>query len=80
MAPILQQYYEDMFSMMALSGWKSLLEDFETLKKQVDNVSTIKDAQQLAFRQGQLDIIELILKRKEMCEQVYEELQNETNV
>ena len=80
MAPILQQYYEDMFSMMALSGWKSLLEDFETLKKQVDNVSTIKDAQQLAFRQGQLDIIELILKRKEMCEQVYEELQNETNI
>ena len=69
-----------MFSMMALPGWKSLLEDFETLKKQVDNVSTIKDAQQLAFRQGQLDIIELVLKRKEMCEQVYEELQNETNV
>ena len=80
MAPILQQYYEEMFSMMALPGWKSLLEDFETLKKQVDNVFTIKDAQQLAFRQGQLDIIELVLKRKEMCEQVYEELQNETNV
>jgi hypothetical protein len=80
MAPILQQYYEDMFAMMALPGWKSLLEDIETLKKQLDNVSTIKDAHNLSFRQGQLDIIELILKRKEMCEQVYEELQIETNV
>lgn len=80
MAPDLQKYYEDFFSLTAHPGWKPLMEDFSTLKEQINNVLTTKDAQHLFFRQGQLDIIELLLKRKAMCEQVYEELQNETNV
>ena len=80
MAPDLQKYYEDFFSLASHPGWAALMEDFSTLKDQINNVLTTKDEQQLFFRQGQLDIIELILKRKAMCEQVYEELQIETNV
>ena len=79
MAPDLQKYYEDIFSMMATDGWQSLIEDFKELEKNIVNVRTVKDEQSLNYRLGQLDILDLILKRKETCEKVYEELLNEDN-
>jgi hypothetical protein len=79
MAPELQKYYEDSFAMMATDGWKSLIEDLKKIEENLDNVRTVKDEQSLNYRLGQLDILDLILKRKEACEQVYEELLNENH-
>ncbi len=77
MAPNLQKYYDESFSMMATQGWADLLEDLNKLKDSLNNLSLVTDTQDLFFRKGQIDILDLILKRKETCEQVYEELQNE---
>lgn len=74
----LQQYYEESFSMMATQGWMFLMEDLEKLKQQVENIRTVEDAQTLHYRQGQLDILDLMLNRKKTCEEVYEQLQGET--
>ena len=76
----LQKYYEDSFSMMATQGWADLIEDFTKLKESINDITLTTDTQDLFFRKGQLDILDLILKRKETCEQVYEELSNETDV
>lgn len=73
----LQKYYEDTFSMMATEGWKALMEDFEKLKQELENIRTVKDAHLLSFRQGQLDILDLILNRKKACEEIYDQLQQE---
>lgn len=70
----LQKYYEDSFSMMATQGWADLIEDFTKLKESINDITLTTDTQDLFFRKGQLDILDLILKRKETCEQVYEEL------
>ena len=80
MAPDLQKYYDDQFSMMATQGWVDLVEDFQRLKASINDVTLTTDTQDLFFRKGQLDILDLILKRKETAEQVYEELSNETDV
>ncbi len=77
MAPELQKYYEEQFSMMATEGWKDIIEDFKELEKNLSNVRTVADDHTLHFRLGQLDILDLILKRKDTCEKVYEELQHE---
>ena len=77
MAPNLQKYYEESFSMMATRGWTDLLEDLQKLKDSLNNLSLVTDTQDLYFRKGQIDILDLILKRKDTCEQVYEELENE---
>lgn len=77
MTPELAKYYEDSFAMMATDGWKSLIEDLKKIEENLVNVRTVKDEQSLHYRLGQLDILDLILKRKEACEQVYEELLNE---
>ena len=74
----LVKYYEDSFSMMASEGWKFLMEDLEKLKQQVENIRTVEDAQQLYYRQGQLDILDLMLNRKQTCEEVYEQLQGDS--
>lgn len=75
----LQAYYEEQFNMMASKGWKDLLEDFSKLKTNINDVTLTTDTQDLFFRKGQLDILDLILKRKEACEKVYEDLTNENN-
>ena len=77
MTPELQQYYEETFSAMSTKGWQYIVEDFTQLKKELENIRTVKDVQALAFRQGQLDILDLILNRKQSCEEVYEQLQQE---
>jgi hypothetical protein len=76
----LQDYYEEAFSMFSLQGWKDLVDDMKALKSEVTKIENIKDEKDLWFRRGQLDILDLIVNRKQMCEKVYEELQNEKNI
>ena len=76
----LEQYYEERFSMMATQGWADIIEDFQRLKASINDVTLTTDTQDLFFRKGQLDILDLILKRKDTCDKVYEELNNEENV
>lgn len=76
----LEIYYDEMFSMMASKGWSLLMEDFQALKASLNDLSTVADTQELFFRKGQLDILNLVLQRKEICEKAYEELQHEENV
>jgi hypothetical protein len=73
----LQTYYEESFSTMATQGWLFLMEDLEKLKQELENIRTVKDAQTLSYRQGQLDILDLILNRKKTCEEIYEQLLQE---
>lgn len=63
--------------MMATQGWADLMEDLNKLKDSLNNLSLVTDTQDLFFRKGQIDILDLILKRKDTCEQVYQELENE---
>ena len=80
MAPDLQRYYEETFNTMSTKGWDFLIEDFEEIKASLNDLSTVTDTQDLYFRKGQLDILNLVLQRKEICEKAYEELQHETIV
>jgi hypothetical protein len=76
----LSQYYENAFSLFITQGWKDLVEDMKALQSEVIKIENIKDEKDLWFRKGQLDILDLIVNRKQMCEKVFEELQNETNL
>lgn len=76
----LQDYYEEAFSLFASQGWKDLVDDMKALQSEVTKIENIKDEKDLWFRRGQLDILDLIVNRKQMCEKVYEELQNEKNI
>ena len=80
MSPELEKYYTEQFSMMATQGWADLVEDFQKLKESINDITLTTDTQDLFLRKGQLDILDLILKRKETCEKVYEELSDASDV
>lgn len=73
----LQKYYESSFDLFASDGWRYLIEDFQKIKDSVDTLSGVTNVEELYFRKGQLEILSLILKRKEMCTEVYEGLKDE---
>jgi hypothetical protein len=71
----LQNYYENQFSLFIHRGWIDLLEDLQKLKDSINDLSLVTDTQNLYFRKGQLDILDLILKRKQSCEEIYKQLE-----
>jgi hypothetical protein len=73
----LQKYYEETFSMIATEGWKYFVEDMENLRETVDSVSNTLNSEDLFFKKGQLDILTLILTRKKICEESYNQLTGE---
>jgi len=68
------KYYEEAFNTFSTQGWQDLMEDFKTLKSSINDISATTDSNNLFFRKGQLDILDLVLNRKAMCEQSYEDL------
>lgn len=70
-----QEYYEAAFSMFSTKGWKDLLEDMTKLRDSYNDISKVQDVNTLYLRKGQLDIIDLILYRKQSCEAVYKDLE-----
>ena len=73
----LQNYYEEAFSMMASPGWMTLMEDVSKIKANFSDITSVTDAQQLFFRQGQVDNLNWLLGLKGLYEQAYEELTSE---
>lgn len=76
----LQRYYENQFDLMARDGWKDLIEDLQKIKDAINNLSLVTDANDLYFRKGQIDILDLLLTRRDACGKAYEELKDETNL
>jgi hypothetical protein len=70
----LQHYYEESFDCFASRGWTFFIEDMENLVKAIDDLGSVDDIQNLYFRKGQLDILKLILNRKNDFENAWSEL------
>ena len=79
MTPELQRYYEDRFSLMAMDGWKDLMEDIDNMMESLNNISTIPDEKSLQFKKGELSILVWLKTLREVSTRAYEEL-NEKNV
>ena len=80
MDKLLQEYYENRFTMMSAQGWKDLVEDVQDMIDSYNNVLSVKSVEDLYIKQGQLDILNWIISLKDVSEQTYEELQIEANI
>ena len=79
MAPELQKYYEERFSMMSTQGWIDLLDDINVMITSLNNISTVSDEKDLQFKKGELSILTWLKTLKQVSEQAYEDL-NEKDV
>lgn len=69
-----EQYYNIYFEFFRSDGWKQLTEELTEVAAHTNNVAIIKDAQDLFFRQGQLDILTWLLKFEDSINNNYEDL------
>jgi hypothetical protein len=69
----LQEYYEHYFDLFASKGWKQFIEDMESNREALSDMMTVKDANELFFRKGQLHVLNTMLNFKETIEAAYEE-------
>tara|TARA_R110000868_G_scaffold169870_2_gene404985 strand:- start:959 stop:1204 length:246 start_codon:yes stop_codon:yes gene_type:complete len=74
---VLQEYYEERFSMMSGIGWKDLIEDVQELFDTYNKINSTDSFEEFHKRKGQLDILQWILTLESVSEQTYEELKNE---
>ena len=72
-----QEYYDNYFSLFALSGWKQLIEDLNNNAIQINSVEATKDKDDLYFRKGQLNVLAYLINIENIIRTNYEEL--ETN-
>ena len=71
------EFYERRFDLFELKGWTDLIEDFEQLKKNLEDLAQISTEQDLWYRKGQVEMINYLIQLKTLTEQAYEELINE---
>ena len=76
----LQTYYESRFDMMSTKGYKDLLADVEVMIDERNNLMATQSLEDLNFRKGQLDVLHWIRTLKQLSEEAWEQLNNETNV
>lgn len=80
MSKELQEYFDSLFDLFGSKGWKVLTEQLEATKASVQTIQGIPDAQTLHFRQGQLDVLNVLLNMPTLTEQSYKSAQAEEAV
>lgn len=68
-----QKYYDNYFSLFMTDGWKQLVEDFSSNVANINSVEATKDAEDLQFRKGQLNILAYLLNLESILNTNYEE-------
>jgi hypothetical protein len=74
----LEKYYEAYFDLFNTKGWKQFLADLNDNAINLNDVSSIKDANELFYRKGKLEALTLILNFKAYIENAYKEVQDES--
>jgi hypothetical protein len=68
-----QEYYDNYFSLFTTDGWKQLMQDFGNNALQINSVEAVKDADDMYFRKGQLNVLAHLINMENIVSTNYEE-------
>jgi len=68
-----QEYYDNYFSLFITDGWKQLTEDFSNNVLSINSVEAVKDANDMYFRKGQLNVLAHLLNMENIVSTNYDE-------
>ena len=57
----LEKYFNDVYSLVATEGWKTLVSDIKADAVNINSVELTKDSDDLLFRKGQLNVMAHII-------------------
>jgi hypothetical protein len=72
----LEKYYEAQFDLFLTQGWKDFTEDVKRLKESLPTIEQVSP-ENLRFVQGQIDILNWLLDRKNLVETAYKDLKED---
>jgi len=73
MKPELEKYFNVYFDLFNTEGWKQLTGEFESNGNVINSVEATKDANDMYFRKGQLNVIAHLINLESSVEQAYTE-------
>ena len=68
-----QQYYDNYFSLFLTDGWKQLMQDFNNNALSINSIEAAKDADDMFFRKGQLNVLAHLLNLENIIKTNYDE-------
>lgn len=68
-----QTYYDQYFSLFLTDGWKQLIQDFSNNALQINSLEAVKDANDMHFRKGQLNVLAHLINMETIVTTNYEE-------
>jgi hypothetical protein len=68
-----QTYYDQYFSLFLTDGWKQLIQDFSNNALQINSLEAVKDANDMHFRKGQLNVLAHLINMETIVSTNYEE-------
>lgn len=68
-----EQYFNEYFSLFRTDGWKTFVKEIQANAFTINNVQQIKDADDMYFRKGQLDILASIINLEQTLEAAREQ-------
>jgi hypothetical protein len=72
-----QDYFDNYFDLFASEGWKQFIEDMEDNRTLMSDLLTVKDANDLYYRKGQLETLNRIVNFQLAIETAYKEVTDE---
>ena len=74
MEPELEKYYENFFDLFAQVGWKQFIDELKQNAAVMNSVEATKDANDLYFRKGQLNVLAFVINLEDSIRNSFEEL------
>ena len=71
------QHYERIQEMLLTEGWKNVEKELTTLTEAIEGIESVKDANELYYKKGQLNIARLILNLPHTVDSALEVLKEE---
>jgi chaperonin cofactor prefoldin len=72
------QHYEQIQEMLLTEGWKNVEKELTTLSDAIEGIESVKDANELYYKKGQLNIARLILNLPHTVDSALEVLKEES--
>jgi hypothetical protein len=68
-----QVYYDNYFSLFMTDGWKQLTSEFTNNANNINSIESTKDANDMYFRKGQLNVLAHLLNMENIVSTNYDE-------
>ena len=74
----LEAYYLSYMDMFRSNGWKELIKELDISVQNLNNITSIKDGEELANRKGQLMILLQLINLEDTIHSAYDEAELES--